>query len=123
MGFGPTKTLAKIANRFAKKSPWTNGVFSLYENKKLNVILEKTPITDIWGIGRKHGKRLSERGITTAREFRDLPNLWIKNNMSITGLQTALELRGKRCFSLENSLPQKDYLLFPIIRTSGFNSV
>ncbi len=99
VGFGPTKTLAKAANRFAKKEAWTKGVFNLC-NINVDEQLEKIPVTDVWGIGYRHGKRLISRGVTTARIFKDLPDLWIKKNMAVTGLHTALELRGTPCFSL-----------------------
>ncbi len=107
VGFGPTKTLAKAANRFAKKESWTNGVFGLCDLDKNDEFLEKIPVSDIWGIGRKNGKKLTDRSITTARLFKNLPDLWIKENLTITGLHTALELRGISCFSLENSPPPK----------------
>ncbi len=102
VGFGPTKTLAKAANRLAKKNPKTNGVFSLCARSDMDRLLSRIPVTDIWGIGRRHGKRLLGRGIDTALEFKNLPDLWIKKNMAVTGLHTALELRGTPCFSLEN---------------------
>ncbi|WP_432736364.1 Y-family DNA polymerase [Maridesulfovibrio sp. FT414] len=107
IGFGPTKTLAKAANRLAKKNPKTNGVFSLCARRDLDRFLDRIPVTDVWGIGRRHGKRLLARGVDTARAFKDLPDLWIKKNMAITGLHTALELRGTPCFSLEGSPPAK----------------
>lgn len=102
VGFGPTKTLAKVANRFAKKEPATGGIFSLCAHPDADGLLDKIPVTDVWGIGRRHGRRLIGRGVTSARAFRDLPDLWIKKNMSVTGLHTALELRGIPCFTLEN---------------------
>ncbi|WP_027722638.1 Y-family DNA polymerase [Maridesulfovibrio zosterae] len=107
VGFGPTKTLAKAANRFAKKEPRTNGVFSLCKGINVDRLLDRIAITDVWGIGRRHGKRLIARGVTNAHIFKDLPDLWIKKNMSITGLHTALELRGIPCFNLESTPPDK----------------
>ncbi|WP_321403321.1 Y-family DNA polymerase [Maridesulfovibrio sp.] len=103
VGFGSTKTLAKAASRFAKRYPPAEGIFSLCGRNDMDRLLEKIPVTDIWGIGRRHGKRLIARGVSTARAFRDLPNLWLKKNMSVTGLHTALELRGTPCFELDNS--------------------
>ncbi|MFW5499028.1 MULTISPECIES: Y-family DNA polymerase [unclassified Maridesulfovibrio] len=107
VGFGSTKTLAKIASRFAKKYPQTEGTFSLCARNDLDRLLDKVPVTDVWGIGRRHGKRLITRGVGTARAFKDLPNLWLKKNMSITGLHTAFELRGTPCFELDNSPKSK----------------
>lgn len=107
VGFGPTKTLAKAANRLAKKNPKTNGVFSLCARRDMDRLLSRIPVTGVWGIGRRHGKRLLGRGIKNAQEFKNLPDLWIKKNMAITGLHTALELRGTPCFELETASPPK----------------
>ncbi|NDV26388.1 Y-family DNA polymerase [Desulfovibrio sp. JC010] len=103
VGFGETKTQAKLSSNFAKKYKKTGRTFSLCARNDMDRLLEKVPVTDIWGIGRRHGKRLIARGISTARAFRDLPNLWLKKNMSVTGLHTALELRGTPCFELDNT--------------------
>jgi DNA polymerase V len=103
VGFGSTKTQAKLANRFAKRHKQMEGAFSLCGRKDMDLLLEKIPVTDVWGIGRRHGKRLIDRGVCTARTFRDLPNLWLKKNMSVTGLHTAFELRGIPCFELDNT--------------------
>lgn len=103
VGFGATKTLAKIASNFAKKYPQTKGTFSLCQRADMDRLLNKVPVANVWGIGRRHGKRLISRGVRTAGDFKDLPNLWIKKNMSITGLHTALELRGTPCFELDNA--------------------
>ncbi|WP_291327494.1 Y-family DNA polymerase [Desulfovibrio sp. UCD-KL4C] len=101
VGFGITKTLAKTANRFAKKEKWTNGVFALSNTHKNDKFLQQIPINDIWGIGRKNSKKLTDRNILTAYLFKELPDLWIRNNLTVTGLQTAMELRGVTCFPLD----------------------
>ncbi len=102
VGFGITKTLAKAANRFAKKEKWTNGVFKLCDTHKNDKFLQQIPINDIWGIGRKNSKKLTDRNILTAYLFKELPDLWIRKNLTVTGLQTAMELRGVTCFPLDN---------------------
>lgn len=103
VGFGETKTQAKLAASFAKKYKQTGRTFSFCARNDMDRLLERVPVTDIWGIGRRHGKRLLARGVNTARAFRDLPNLWLKKNMSVNGLHTALELRGTPCFELDNA--------------------
>ncbi|MBI9110192.1 Y-family DNA polymerase [Maridesulfovibrio ferrireducens] len=107
VGFGITKTLAKAANKFAKKEKWTNGVFELCDTHKNEDFLKQIPVNDIWGIGRKNGKKLSDHNITSAYLFKELPDLWIKKNLTVTGLQTAMELRGIPCFTLDKSQPAK----------------
>jgi DNA polymerase V len=54
VGIGCTKVLAKLANRIAKKSQV--GVFTEPETA-----LKSVAVDDIWGVGRKWGKWLTER--------------------------------------------------------------
>jgi len=97
IGIGPTKTLAKLANRFAKKHPRCRGVFDLTTSPAPELILKWTEIGDIWGIGPRHAKRLRKLGVNNALDFRDLNRNWVKKTMSVTGLHTLLELRGLPC--------------------------
>src|SRR5215831_20357150 len=52
IGIGPTKTLAKLANRLAKRSPEAQGVVILTSPSEIEATLSQTPIEEIWGIGR-----------------------------------------------------------------------
>ncbi|QJB56339.1 Y-family DNA polymerase [Pseudodesulfovibrio sp. zrk46] len=108
IGIGPTKTLAKLANRFAKKQPRCRGVFDLTDSPAPDLVLKWTEINDIWGIGRRHAKRLRKEGITNALAFRDLKREWVKKKMTVTGLHTLLELRGLPCFDFaQGPVPKK----------------
>jgi len=98
VGIGPTKTLAKLANRFAKKQPRTRGVFDLCTSPDPDRVLKWTAINDVWGIGPRHAKRLNKLGVTNALDFRELAREWVQKKMTITGLHTLLELRGYPCF-------------------------
>ena len=62
IGIGPTKTLAKIANRIAKKNPAYQGVFDLTACSDLDGLLAGIPVGDIWGIGRRHAEKLEPAG-------------------------------------------------------------
>ena len=105
IGIGPTKTLAKVANKIAKKS--LCGVYQIDSSNRKKVLSE-FPVGDIWGIGRKHEKRLTNLGIDTADKFVSQGDSWIKKNLTIVGLRLADELRGKSCLSLEEiPSPQK----------------
>lgn len=64
VGVGPTKTLAKLANRLAKKSAKAGGVLDLVHHPNwIDAALRKTPIGDVWGVGRRWSAMLEERGI------------------------------------------------------------
>lgn len=107
VGIGPTKTLAKIANTLAKKNPIYNGYFDITDRADIDEILEKMPVGDIWGIGRRYGKFLIAQGIKTARALKDMPDAWVRKNLTIMGLKTVHELRGIVCYELDQSIDSK----------------
>jgi len=109
IGLAPTKTLAKIANRFAKKHPQCEGVLDLtaMTPAEVEALLDRVEVADIWGVGRKHSRMLKSFGIHTARHLRDAPADWIRKRMTVTGLHTLLELRGRPCIELEDVAPDK----------------
>ena len=54
VGIGPTKTLAKMANRYAKKTKRKEGVFAAATKESIKHMLEFTDVGGIWGIGKQH---------------------------------------------------------------------
>jgi DNA polymerase V len=95
VGFAPTKTLAKVANQIAKKFPErTGGVYMIDNDEKRVKALKWLPVKDVWGIGRKHEKRLQYLGIKTAYDFVQMSDSWIKKNMSVVGSRLKRELEG-----------------------------
>lgn len=108
IGIAPSKTLAKVANKYAKKGP---GVVVLDTPERIEAALESFDIMDIWGIGHQRAKLLYSRGIRTAKQLRDMPDQWVKKNMTITGLRLVHELRGIPCIPLEmHSEPKKQII-------------
>lgn len=103
IGVGSTKTLAKLANRLAKKSAKSGGVIDLTHHPEwIEPALRKTAIGDVWGIGRRWSQMLEERGITTAYDFANAQDGWIRKRMGVVGLKTAHELRGFVCHALDD---------------------
>lgn len=103
IGVGPTKTLAKLANRLAKKSIKAAGVIDLSNHSDwIEPALRKTPIGDVWGVGRRWSQMLEERGIMTAHDFAHAEDGWIRKKMGVVGLRTVHELRGYVCHALED---------------------
>ncbi len=107
IGFGPTKTLAKIANRLAKKNSSAAGIFVITDQQSADRLLAAVPVGDIWGIGRRHAARLKKQAIHTALELKNCADTWIRKQLTVTGLRTAMELRGIPCISLEKAGPAK----------------
>ena len=102
IGFGSTKTLAKIASRIAKKQPEHGGVFVL-PDQDLDAVLSTIGVGDVWGIGPRQSRKLFTYGIRTALELKNGNDAWIRKHLTITGLRTAMELRGVSCIPFEDT--------------------
>ena len=100
IGLARTKTLAKAANKLAKTALEFGGVLDLERGRDLDQLLQSIPARDIWGIGPRYARRLQEAGIHTACDLKEADQVWIKSKLTITGLQTVLELKGVPCFEL-----------------------
>ena len=105
VGIAPTKTLAKLANRLAKKMP--SGVYVMDSEEKRIESLQRTEIGDVWGVGGQYAKLLMANNINTAYDFSIAPAFWIKKYMSIVGLRTQKELQGIPCIEMEMTPPDK----------------
>ena len=101
VGIAKTKTLAKIANHLAKKSEKAKGVLDLTQEKYIQKALERTEVEDVWGVGRRISKRLKKVGIMTAQQLASTDIKWIQRTFSVMTVRTVLELRGQKCFELE----------------------
>jgi DNA polymerase V len=105
VGFAPTKALSKVANKIAKKFPEkTNGSYVIDSEEKRLKALKWTKIEDVWGIGFQHAKRLKALNVHTAYDFTQLPDEWVRKQMSVVGLRLKHELEGKPRLDME--LPQ-----------------
>ncbi len=107
IGVGPTKTLAKVATRFAKKDPATRGVFDLAAAGDVTSLLDQVPVGDVWGIGPRWATRLQAAGLTTARALREADDRWIRRHLNVMGLRTVHELRGIPCIPMEAVPPDR----------------
>ena len=110
IGIGPTKVLAKTANHFAKRAPEHNGRFILDSQAKTAAALQVFPVNEIWGIGRQYAKLLAGIGVATAWEFKQLPDAWVRKQMTVVGLRIKKELEGISCLPLELITPAKQVI-------------
>ena len=101
IGIGETKTLAKLANRLAKKKK--AGCFEVRAGQE--DILSKVPIGDIWGIGRRLSIRLQRVGLDNALRFVNAPSSLIRSIGGVTLERTRCELAGISCLEMEQ-VPQ-----------------
>jgi len=100
IGVGPTKTLAKLANKMAKKHS-SNGVYILTISKHLDKILKDLSLEDIWGISKGWANRLKSIGINNPFELQQSDPRQIRNLISVVGERIVYELRGIPCLTLE----------------------
>ncbi len=108
IGIAPTKALSKVANRIAKKYPkQTGGVYIIDTEEKRIKALKWLAVDDVWGIGRKHSKRLQAHKIVTAFDFINLHDDWVRKQMSVVGLRLKHELEGKPTLGLETVQSKK----------------
>lgn len=103
VGVAPTKALAKVANRIAKKFPErTGGVYIIDSDEKRIKALKWLNVDDVWGIGRQHAKKMAYLGIKSAWDFIQLPDAWVKKNLSVVGLRLKRELEGESTLNMED---------------------
>ena len=107
LGIAPTKTLAKMANKFAKKYPAYNRLCIIDTEEKREKALKLFEIGDVWGIGRRQAAKLEKQGVKTAFDFTQLPGSWVRKNMTVVGERTWKELRGISCIDMESAPPAK----------------
>ena len=99
IGIAPTKTLAKIANRYAKNCKLRSHFLETPEQTE--EALRATEIENVWGIGKQYGKLLRSNNINTAYDYSVANEDWIRKNLTVVGSRTQKELKGTSCLELE----------------------
>lgn len=107
IGIAPTKVLAKIATKVAKKYPAYGGIFDLSACRNIEKLLDSVSIADLWGIGKRSALKLLSEGIQTARQLRDADSDMIRRLLTINGLNIVMELRGIP--SIKEDVPASHY--------------
>ncbi len=100
VGIAPTKTLAKVANRTAKKTAAMEGVCNLMAPSDQELALSQLGLTDLWGVAGRLAAKLEALGIKTPLQLRDADPSWLREHMGVVMERMALELRGTPCQAL-----------------------
>jgi len=109
IGFAPTKALAKVANKIAKKFPErTNNYYIIDSEEKRIKALKWTAIEDVWGIGRQFTKKLQAKGVFNAYQFTQLPDAYVRKEFSVVGLRLKHDLMGIPSIEFEDIQPKKN---------------
>jgi len=109
IGIAPTRTLAKMANRLAKKNKQLSGCIKLLlTTDQQRMALQQTRVDDLWGVGRAYAGKLINWGITSAWELSNMPEEWAHRNMGgVVGVRLIRELRGLASIVMEEELVEK----------------
>lgn len=101
VGYGDTRTLAKLANHIAKKSKKLDGVCILTQSQQWNPVLKRLPVSTIWGVGSRVSKRLSYLDIKTVYDLKTANPKAIRKHFNVNLERTIAELNGERCIDLD----------------------
>jgi DNA polymerase V len=110
VGIAPSKVLSKVANRLAKKDKKGCGCIMVLDNEEaLQLAMEATDVSDLWGIGRRYARKLKEDyGINTAWQLKHMPQEWARKHLGgIVGVRMIRELNGHSCILMRDPLEKK----------------
>ena len=108
VGVAPTKALSKVAAEIVKKYPQkTSGIYIIDTEEKRIKALKWMKIERVWGIGRRHTKRLKQMGVETAYDFTQLSDAWVYRHMTTVGIRLKKDLLGMPTLDLDDIKPKK----------------
>lgn len=113
IGIAPTKTQAKLATAAAKKIPAAGGVVHWDHTPPgyWDRLMHALPVTEVWGVAGRVGRRLEAMGTTTAAQLRDADPVRIRRAFSVVLMRTVLELRGTAAVPVEEEAATKQQVM------------
>lgn len=113
VGIGRSKTEAKIANHIAKKNAGFNSVCDLVNMDPCNkeYYFSLIDVSEVWGVGRKHSKKLQSMGINTVLDLACAEPREMQKRFSIVMARTIYELQGISCIEIEHTPPSKKQII------------
>lgn len=121
VGFGATKTLAKLANHVAKTAERRPGVyprtlaqvcdFGRLSNDQLDAVLGATEVGEVWGVGRRIGAKLVDAGVRTVLDLKRADPAALRRSFSVLLEKTVRELRGTQCIGLDDQPQPKQQIM------------
>lgn len=121
VGFGTTKTLAKLANHIGKTADRKPGFYPSYLAQVCNLsglpqvelegVLAATEVGSVWGVGKRIGERLRTGGVLTVLDLVRMDAATLRAQFSVTLEKTLLELRGTSCMELDDAPGPRQQIL------------
>ncbi len=131
VGIAPTKTLAKLCNKWAKNNPAFGGVchWDSVPAAVREQLLGRLSVEEIWGIAGRLTRRLNAMGIHTILDLTRADPVAIRDKFSVVMMRTVLELNGTPCIPMEEERLGRDQLIFsrsfstPVTTAAGLRQV
>jgi DNA polymerase V len=131
VGIAETKTLAKLANKWAKHNPAFDGVchWDAVAAGRREKLMAGLSVIELWGVAARLTKRLNGLGIHSVLDLARADPVRIRDRFSVVLMRTVLELQGTPCIPLEEERIGRDQLIFsrsfaaPITTGAGLRQV
>ena len=113
VGIGRSKTEAKLANDMAKKAKRFNGVCNLVDMdpRQRDYFSSLIDVSEVWGVGRKHSKKLNSLGINTVLDLARSNPHQMGKLFSVVMQRTVMELQGISCIEIESAPATKKQII------------
>lgn len=131
VGIAPTKTLAKLANKWAKNNKAFAGVchWDSVPAAEREALLARLSVEEVWGIAGRLTRRLNVMGVFTMADLVRADPILIRDKFNVVMMRTVLELQGTPCIPMEEERIGRDQLIFsrsfakPITTAAGIRQV
>ena len=131
VGIAETKTLAKLANKWAKHNPSFDGVchWDAVPAGQREKLMAGLSVVELWGVAARLTKRLNGLGIHSILDLARADPVRIRDRFSVVLMRTVLELQGTPCIPFEEERVGRDQLIFsrsfatPITTAGGVRQV
>lgn len=113
VGIGPTKTLAKLCDHFAKTYPVFGGVVNWLDlaAPRRDKALAVTPAAEVWGVGPRTLAKLQAMGIRTAADLARMDPALARRHFGVVFERTVRELNGIACLPVEPKPARRQQIL------------
>ena len=121
VGFGATKTLAKLANNIAKTADRKPGSYPAHlaqvcdfgrlSQGELDALFAATDVGMVWGVGRKTTEKLKAGGVHSVLDLLRADITTLRRQFSIVLEKTLRELHGTSCLTLDDAPPTRQQIL------------
>lgn len=131
VGIAGTKTLAKLANKWAKNNPAFDGVchWDSVPAADRESLMRRLSVIEIWGVATRLTKRLNALGVHSILDLSRADPVMIRDRFSVVMMRTVLELQGTPCIPMEEERIGRDQFIFsrsfatPITTAGGMRQV